>query len=248
MPHNALAVKRPLAVGLLLFCALLGSRAEAPELIAATIVIQAFALGIQGIRPDYVRAACIRRFGFPDRDVGSGVRIDEWDLPEGVLTFTSGGGPTFFDSKSKRLFHLLRTHNPAGSNILSGYEMYTLPDPAHYNLQSWLGNVKLCESTYRFKESGGATPAQRAAQAKNFFMRNPAGRVEIRYAAPVTAESLLETLPEGTVVARLVFTAADHKQRATFSITSSEPARCLRFGADQPLTFSMSTSWHNFWR
>lgn len=79
-------------------------------------------------------------------------------------------------------------------------------------------------------------------------MLHPAGTVEVRYVHPVAAETLLESVVEGTTIAHLVFTSKDSKHHATFSITSSERSRRLVFGADKPISFYMDSGWRNFWR
>ena len=66
-----------------------------------------------------VRAAIIQRFGNAPRNVGSGVRIEVWQLPEGSLRFHPDVGPTFLDSKTKRQFWLLRTSNSVASKPYS---------------------------------------------------------------------------------------------------------------------------------
>jgi hypothetical protein len=241
-------MKTVLLAGLLLFLAPPVLRAQTPNISEAPKVIQELAASIQGKRSDGVRAAIIERLGSAQREIGSGYRIEEWDVPEGVLTFHPATGPTFLDLKTKKYFRLPRTSNPAASNILKSYEMFTLPDPTNHGNQFWLGNLKFeSNSTYRFIDSG-QNLNQRAAQAENFFMLHPAGTVEVRYVAPITRDTVLESVGEGATIARLVFRSADHKHTATFSITSSERARRLVFAADKPLSFYMDTSWKNFWR
>jgi hypothetical protein len=221
-------------------------RASPADITDAPKPIQELASKIQGKSPAEIRAVIIGSSGPPQRNVGSGLRIEQWDRSDGVLTFHPWTGPTFFDKKAQKFFRLLQTHNPAGSNILDGYEMMTLPDPNGSCL--WLGNVKFGpKSAYKFVDSRQFRD-QRAAQTGNFFMLHPSGSVEVRYVAPVTRGTLLESVAEGATVAQLVFTSADHKHQATFSITSSERERRLVFGADKPLSFQMDTSWKNFWR
>ncbi len=70
-----------------------------------------------------------KRLGPPQRDNGSGVRIEQWDVSGGVLTFHPYTGPTFFNRKAQKFFRLLRTTNPVHANLLQSYEMTTLPDP-----------------------------------------------------------------------------------------------------------------------
>lgn len=241
-------MKTALLAIVLLRIALPVARAQAPDISNAPKAIQELSASIQGKRPDEVRAAIIERLGPAQRDVGSGYRIEQWDTADGVLTFHPATGPTFADPKTKAYFRLLRTSNPAAANILQSYEMMTLPDPTNHGTKCWLGNVKFRpNATYQFTHSG-QFPEQRAAQTENFFMLHPTGTVEVRYVAPITSATLLESVAEGTTIAHLVFSSADHKHQATFSITSSERARRLVFGSDKPLTFYMDTSWKSFWR
>ncbi len=241
-------VKTTLLSVLLLLMALAVARAQAPKISDAPKAIQELSASIQGKRSDEVRAAIIERLGQPQRDIGSGYRIEQWDTSDGVLTFHPATGPTFADPKTKTHFRLLRTSNPAAANILESYEMTTLPVPANHGTRFWLGNVKFGpNSTYQFTDSG-QHPKQRAAQAENFFMLHPTGTVEVRYVAPITADTLLESVAEDATIAHLVFTSADHKHQATFAITSSERARRLVFGADKPLSFYMDSGWRSFWR
>jgi hypothetical protein len=241
-------MKTPLFVVLLLLSALSVTKAQAPDISKAPKAIQELAASIQGKSSDEVRTVIIERFGPAQRDVGSGVRIEQWDIAGGVLTFHPGTGPFFSDAKTRTYIRLLRTNNPAGANILASYEMTTLPDPANHGTRFWLGNLKFGpNATYRFTDSG-QHPKQRAAQTDNFFLLHPAGTVEVRYVAPITPDTLLESVAEGATVAHLVFNSSDHKHQAAFSITSSERERRLVFGADKPLPFCMDTSWKNFWR
>ena len=224
------------------------SHAQAPAISDAPKAVQDLAAEIRGKSSDETRAAIIARLGPAKRNVGSGFRIEQWDLPGGVLTFHPGTGPTFAERKTGINFHLIKTRNPAGANIFSGYEMTTVPDPKNHGNTFWIGNLKFGRGHgYHFVDSGQNT-SFRSAQDQNFFMLHPAGTVEVRYVAPTTADTLLESLAEGTTVAHLVFTSADKKARATFSITSSERSRWLAFGAEKPLPFVMGTGWENFWR
>ena len=208
--------------------------------------MQELSASLQGKQSAEVRTTIIERLGPAHRNIGSGFRIEQWDTPDGVLTFHPATGPSFNDHKSKRLFRLLRTTNSVRSNLLESYEMFTLPDPANHGTSFWLGNLKFgAEGTYRFIDSGQHRD-HRSAQTENFFMLHPAGRVEIHYSPPVTADALLETLADGTTVAELAFTSADSKHRATFLITASESDRRLRFNAKKPISFYMDTSWRSF--
>lgn len=126
---NMLSMKLASIAALLLCIALSVEGAQPSDLLEPPQAIQELATRIQGKSPTEVRAAIIERFGAARRKFGSGVIIEEWDVSAGVLRFHPGVGPTFLDSKTNRHFWLLRTSNPAGSNILQGYQMFTLPIP-----------------------------------------------------------------------------------------------------------------------
>ena len=241
-------MKTALLTLLVLLHALPDANAQAPALSGAPKAIQELASAIQGNSPEHIRAAMIEKFGPVQRDVGSGLQIEQWDVADGVLTFHPLTGPVFSDSKTKNAVRLLRTHNTAGDVLLQSYEMTTLPDAANHGTRFWLGNIQFGPGkTYKFTDST-AFPDQRDAQKGNFFLQHPTGTVEVRYSAPVTSHTLLESLPDGSTIAHLVFTSNDHQQRATFSVTSSERERRLSFGGETPLSFRMEASWKNFWR
>lgn len=121
-------MKTTLLSVLLLLMALVVAKAQAPKISDAPEAIQELSASIQGKRSDEVRAAIIERLGPPQRNIGSGFRIEQWDTSGGVLTLHPATGPTFSETKTKTLFRLLRTSNPAAANILDSYEMMTLPD------------------------------------------------------------------------------------------------------------------------
>lgn len=123
--------------------------------------------------------------------------------------------------------------------------MTTLPNSSRTSF--YLGYLEFGpNSTYQFRDSGQHHD-QRSAQTENFFIRYPTGVVEVHYAASIVPSTLLESVPEGAIVATLVFKSADRKDQATFSITSSELGRRLDFRSDKPLTFNMNKSWESHW-
>jgi len=223
-------------------------RAQVSNLSEAPVAIQELSASLQGKPRSEVRGTIVARLGEPQRNIGSGFLIEQWDMPSGVLTFHQATGPSFVDSKSRRIFRPLKTTNPVASNLLSRYDMLTSPDPKNHGNQFWLGTVEITAAlTYRYVDSR-QFPAQRAAQAENFFMLHPAGTVEISYRAPVTAETCLETIPDHATVATVTFISAERAHRAVFSVVSTEPSRQLTFVADGALTFRLAKSWDNFWQ
>jgi hypothetical protein len=235
-------------IAVLLLLAPLSLAAELTGISDAPKDIQALAAAIQGKGSDEIRGEIIRRFGAIQRNVGSGIRIEVWHLPEGDLGFHPRVGPTFIDAKTRRHYWLIRTHNPVAVNIWQSYEMVTLPDRANHGSQYWLGNLEFgSDSAYRFVD-GGQFLDQRTAQDRNFFLLNPQGTVQVQYTEMITADTLLESLPEDTTVASLIFTSADREQTATFFIASSLQGRRLAFAANKPLSFAMTTGWHSYWQ
>jgi hypothetical protein len=234
-------------VGLLPFA---GDGAPNAEPVNAPGGIRELASRIQGKKPDEIRTAIIERFGKAQRNVGSGFRIEQWDVPGGVLTFHPATGPSFSDGKTGKILRLLVTKNPVGPNILAGFEMTTIADPKNHGNRFWIGNVRLGEdSSYRYEKQGEFEFANKhVSQADNFFVLHPEGTVEVRYVAPITADTLLESVPEGATVAHMIFTAADRGKQAAFAIQSSEQNRRLVFTSDKPLPFALETSWQSFWR
>jgi hypothetical protein len=223
------------------------SWAQTPDISDAPKAIQELAAAIQGKSPAGVRAAIIKQLGPAQRDIGSGLLIEQWDTAGGVLTFHPYSGPTFFDPKSKVYFHLMRTTNPVGSNLFGDYEMTTLPDPKTHGSEIWLGNVKVgADLCYHYTDTG-QFPDQRITRDKNFFMLNPAGKVEVRYVEPLKADTLLESVSGESTVAHLIFTSADGKSQAAFSVTTSGQSRYLECGAKGE-SFRMGKHWDNFWK
>jgi hypothetical protein len=226
-------------LGIMVLCAQFISRGQAQNISEAPKAIQELSASIQGKSPDEVRAAIIERFGPAQRDIGSGFRIEQWDTSNGVLTFHPSAGPSFVDSETKKKFWLILTTNTVRDTIFTRYEMLTLPNTNYKGTRFVLGELELAQDmTYRLTDID-----ESYAQAKNFFLLCPTGKVEVRYVAAVTPDTHLESLAEGATIAHLTFTSNDGNQQATFSITSSESSRMLNFSADRPLSFVAYTIW-----
>jgi hypothetical protein len=195
---------------------------------------------IQGKKPDEVRALIIRRFGPPAREVGSGFQIEEWDVNGGVLVYHPAVGPSF--NKGGDLVWLMHTNNPAGLCLYGQYEMAAKPE-----LPSGLGDLYVTwDSSYTFLGSRESSE-YRKAHADDFFTLHPTGRVEVRYAPGVTAETRLEDLPDGSLVATLTFVPASGGPSKDYRIIASRTWRKLRLtGEAQP--FEAEKGWVNYWR
>jgi hypothetical protein len=239
-------MRKRLPLVLMFFAVLFLSRTRAEDFPDAPKVVQEIATQIQNKNMDEIRAIIVNKLGLPKRDIGSGISIDQWDVPDGVLTLHPMRGPTFVNSKTKKTVWLIRTTNSAGENLLQSYEMTTPPDPNNYGNCSWLGNLSFeADSAYQFNNSGLNT-GQRNGPSGNFFMRYPKGKVAVQYISPNTAETLLESVAESAVIANLTFTSADGAHKETFSIKASTQSRRLDFYSEKPLSFVMYSSWKNF--
>jgi hypothetical protein len=237
----------PLTI-ILLFLTVPALKAQAPKISDAPVFIQELSSKIQDKQPAEVRAIMINLLGPAQRNIGSGLIIEQWDTPAGVLIFHPISGPTFIEAKTQKNFHLLQTTNPVGYCLFTNYEMMTLPDPTNQGYRYWLGNVNFSvDTTCKFTDSGQHFN-QRSTQIDNFFMLHPSGTVTVRYIGPITPETLLESVPEGATIAHLILTSADGKHHTSFSIMSSEQSRMLILGANKPLSFCLDTSWRNFWK
>jgi hypothetical protein len=228
-----------------LWIALGDARAQAPKITEAPKPVQDLVAAIRGKDDSGMRQEIVRRFGEPARDVGSGLHIEQWDVAGGVLTLHQATGPTFSDAKSGKTLRLLPTNNPVGKNVLTDYEMYSKPNRVHKG-GAWIGNLKFGPGKeYRFEESPPAR-GTRGERPDNFFFQHPCGTVEVLYPEGINAETPLESLAEGSVVARLKFTSGPTPGRAEFVIKSSEKGRHLSFDAEKPLPFGMGAAWRDF--
>ena len=201
---------------------------------------------IRGKQPDEVRALIIRRFGPPNRTIGSGFQIEQWDVEGGVLTFHPARGPTF--DKGGVQMRLVRTTNLAADCLFGRYGMATLPDPAHQGTTYWLGSVSLsADARYRYKDSGQNLD-HRGEQFANFFMLNPSGSARVEYAPGVTPETRLEDLPDGSPVATVTFTGETGRSSKSYRAVAYRTAMRLAFESEGAMLFRLDRAWVNYWR
>ena len=180
--------------------------------------------------PERVRAAIISRLGPPQRNVGSGLRIEQWDIAGGALTFHPYRGPTFSDPKTKKTLYLLPTANPVQVNLLQTYDMTTLPDPTNHRTRFWIGTLKIgTDQTYQFVESFQHIHEPRL-HTETFFLRHPMGKVAIRYANSISSGTLLETMPEAFPLARGVFQERHHMESFAALFEESLSRKEMRIG------------------
>jgi len=205
--------------------------------------IEALIPEIQGKQPEEVRALIVARFG-PPRDLGSGLRIEQWDVDGGALIFHPIEGVTF-EKRGKRT-RLIRTTNLAASCLFGDYEMVTLPAGRH-GMTYWLGNVSLlANSRYKYADSRQNLD-HRAEQGENFFIRHPIGSAQITYAAGVTPETRLEDLPDGAAVATVTFVGHDGRASNAYRVVAYRTSMSLAFAAEA-MSFRLRKGWVNYWR
>jgi hypothetical protein len=203
--------------------------------------IQALAKEIRDKSGDEVEAAIVKHFG-PGKDVGSGLRILQWDVGTGVLTLS--GGLASFQMKGGRVLWLTVTSNKALPTVTGdGFEMTTPPSP---QMKYWLGDLELKrDSNYKFIDSREwESLHHREKQTNNFFLKHPDGRFTIQFAPGCSADTVLERLPDATVLCSLTFFPADGSPEAAFDIVVYSSDRSLRFSRKKPpLEFLMDKSW-----
>jgi hypothetical protein len=207
--------------------------------------IDALKLDIQGKEPDEVRALIVRRLGQPVREVGSGFRIEQWDVDGGVLTFHELVGP-WFDRDGVRT-RLIRTNNPAAIALLGDYEVSAMPDEPG-GTGYGLGDLSLSTGSRYTFTLGDKSLESASGQRGNFFILHPNGFTEIKYAGPVTADTRLEDLSDGTVVAIVTFVARDRQSRQVYRALSYRTSMNLQLEGENLPPFRVAKSWVNFWR
>src|SRR3954462_14306509 len=206
--------------------------------------IEALIAEIQGKQSEQVRALIVARFGPPARDLGSGLRIDQWDVDGGALTFNPVDGVTF-EKRGERT-RLIRTSNLAASCLFGNYEMVTLPN-GRDGMRYWLGSVSLAaNSRYKYTESDQSLN-RRAEQRDNFFILHPNGSAQITYAVGVTPETRLEDLPDGTSVATVTFVSEGVGASRAYRIVADRTSMSLAFQGEA-MSFRLTRGWLNYWR
>lgn len=183
--------------------------------------------------------------GKPARDIGSGYRIEQWDVDGGTLTFHQAVGPIFRSAKGQVTW-LIPTKNKVSLNILSGFEMYSREehDPNKNGGQYWLGNIKLNPSgQYKFQDSGQFKQYKKVFPT-HFFAKHTTGSFQITYPKEVKPTDVLETISDKTEICKITFNSGDKSK--VFSIITSKPNRRLSFESDNQV-FRMSRGWTQYW-
>jgi hypothetical protein len=207
--------------------------------------IEALTQQIQGKQPDQVRALIVARLGPPARDIGSGVRIEQWDVDGGVLTFHPMTGVDF--ERGGVWARLIRTTNPVESCLFGSYEMKTVAEAPH-GMHYWLGEVVISPALQYLYTDSGSNRDHRAAQGDNFFILHPMGSIRVEYGASVGSQTRLEDLRDGTLVATVTFLAKDDQSAKQYRIVAHTNSMRLEFDADGASHFEMGRPWVSYWR
>lgn len=210
---------------------------------AAPNDIAKFAATLQGKSPEQIRGLIEAKYGAPDRDIGSGLVIEQWDIAGGTLTFHPLAGPSFDNGKT--VLRLMKTTNLLKDCLFGSYEMYTLPDPNIHGNQFWIGNVSLTDSKYEFTDSNSNLD-HRDGQKSNFFINNPAGTVQIDYLQNNTPKTKLEDLADNHLVVTIEFSSTDGTSHKKFDISVDSTPMQLDFESDN-IPFEMNRCWPNCW-
>jgi hypothetical protein len=198
--------------------------------------VQSLREQIQGKTADQNRKIISTALGTPSRDLGSGVHILCWDFPNGSLI---GDVAPKFVFKSGQVIWLIKTHNPLRENLLGSYEMSSTSN------SNWLGDIALRpEGKYEFTKADVHQDGWFDGQASNYFLRHPRGIFKIDFPSGLNSEDLLESVTDGTVVAKLSFTSEDGANEV-FSIATDTESRLLSFSSSEPVKFRMMKPWQN---
>jgi hypothetical protein len=205
---------------------------------------------IKGKAPREVASIIVQRFGPPNRDVGSGLTILDWDVVGGDLRLTVQGGPPIFRISDGKKLWLVETENPAGDNIVSEFEMSTLPDPKNHGSRSWLGDL-----TLRANRKYEYTRPEYDSVPNNFFSDNPRGTYTATYSTGVSSITLLENIPDNSPFATIHFSGemtpgtAGPVTSTDLQLCSSSQNHWLHFipSGNIPLSYTLECAWHNCW-
>lgn len=203
----------------LIYAVILWPKSEIPDRLSAVpSKIRTFAAALQGKSPFMREVAFLLRFGRADRDEGSGRWLPVWDLTEGKLRLNP---PSFQDSATGRIFYLLQTAHSAEQSLLDQYGIRTASGGFY------LGALELrAGMTYFYDRRPVLLPG--SDNPARFLVAHPEGKIRITYSSGLTPHTLLESLPEGVVVANIEFSAPeDESARMTCQVVSSEQMRAL---------------------
>ena len=198
---------------------------------------------VRGKAPGEVHALLLQRFGKPSRELGSGLRLPEWDVEGGVLSYSPLAG-VFFDG-----VQLIETHNRVAENLKGTWEVTSLPDPKAGGTRTWIGTIELSPNgTYR---TTLAPSGRWFGTGFELFDKYPSGTYSVTYAPGVRGELLLETLNSKQVVVRLELRpSGGQDERVTAEVVAQPSVKQLEWtplkGAPAPRAIC-SKDWEHRW-
>ncbi len=162
----------------------------------------------------------VKMYGKANRFLGSGISIAQWDIDGGYVYSHPFFGVSYskkdYDISDSDAVYFINTENKVEENIIGTYRMTSLKNrvkPAQY----WYGYLELEEDgKYFFKDE--IWEKEQIKQRNNFFHNNPKGTYTIEYLNNIKADSLLEEMEEGTMLARIKFVSGNKSEILYFSI------------------------------
>ncbi len=205
--------------------------------------VKQLASSLKGKGPAEAGKVIHKALGEPARMVGSGVRIEQWDVAGGSVTYNPIAGVSFV--AGGKSVSLIETHNRIDQNVIDSYEMTT---PPTRGTRYWMGNLELRkDGSYQFTDSHQNLD-ERKSSGPCFFVTHPTGRYELRISQNLEGSPLLENVPAGSEVCKLKFTPSDGGKSMTYTVTSDPVTRRLAFGGPNAVAFRMDRGWSNVWK
>lgn len=217
---------------------------------ASNQIIEELRSELSGIKnPQEVLDIMEKVLGDPDRDIGSGLYVPQWELSDGtVVTFHPIEGPSFKDQDNNTAW-LLETENKAHKNILGEYDVYTGADYRYAGIYL-IGSLNLdSDGTYEFVEHDVTiVPLELMDKQKdNFFMNNPNGSYTLDYQDGFTGDTLLEEVEDHSTLVQVDFVANDSQETEVFLIRVNKVQRNLYFHStvSEIELFRVEKRWNN---
>ncbi len=212
--------------------------------VVAERALQALVSEIQNKAPNVVREIIVEQYGQGDRDIGSGFRIEQWDINGGVLTFHPATGVYF--EENGVLHSLIETTNNVKEAVFGSYEMSSLPDHNNHGTSYWLGNLELLDGGYSFKRSR-TSHEKELVIGESYFFLHPSGTALIEYESESIRGNKLENVKDGSAIATITFTSKNNVDTIKYNIVTRKSAKMLFFSRKKGINFKMDKAWGSYW-
>jgi len=175
-----------------------------------------------------------------DQFSGRADKISYWSVEDGELTCDMYEG-VIFKSKSMNVDLTRGKPTSVGSGLIGKYEISSAPAPPYGNMTLMGALIVDFEHRYHFSQSTGDSYQKTLIQqAQNFLTLHPAGTVSFAYPKGITADTMLEDLPDDTKIVDLAFTADDGAKQS-YSVLSTN--RRFHFTGGDSDKFRLSATW-----